>query len=210
MGYYIFSYAINTDKVLASIGSGDNNLYNKILKTDTFNLYSDQDFAGHTTTKEALENLIFGRKYFKIFARKYNKKSAHAYWYALIVICSYLGEALPATHEIKLGYETDLINGYLKSDFDISMIIEEELLVNGNDPFDLPSVQDWPLSGLLNRADLISLQQKFISINITDDMVTKLLEKDEEIEMAYDSIKQIKENISYCLENSLDLISFCH
>jgi hypothetical protein len=201
MGYYIFSYGINTNKIQAAIGSKDDNLYNEILDTETFKNYSSQDFKGHITTGEALEHLIFGKPY--------NTSSAHAYWYAFITLCSYLGESLDGTHEIKMGYETDLINQYLKSDFGVNITIEE-VLINGGDIFGLPAIQDWPLSGLLNRTTLIALQSKFNAINITDEMLEKLFEEDDEKEMAYDSIRQIQENITYCLNNNMDLISFCH
>lgn len=201
MGYNIFSYGINSNRIQASIGSKDNNLYNRILATDTFELYSSQDFKDHTTTREALDHLIFGKPY--------NNRSAHAYWYAFIALCALLGESLPATHEINLGYETDLINGYLESDFGLKMTIEE-VLINERNPFGLPSVTDWPLSGLLEKSDLIALQPKFNAINITEDMLEKLLDEDEEKEMAYDSIKQIKENITHCIKLDMELISFCH
>lgn len=202
MGYYIFSYGINTDAIHKSIGSNDNHLFNEIIETETFENYTDQNFAGQTTVKDALEHLIFNRPY--------NIDSAHAYGYALITICSYLGEQMPSTHEIKLGYETDLINGYLKSDFGITLVIEEELLAKEYDPFKLPPVQDWPLTGVLNKTNLVTLQQKLMGVAITDDMLEALSEEDEEKEMAYDSIRQIKENVSYCLDNGLELISFCH
>jgi hypothetical protein len=54
------------------------------------------------------------------------------------------------------------------------------------------------------------LEEKFRPVVITDEMLQNLLEEDDEKEMAYDSIKQIKDNISYCLKNNLVLISFCH
>ena len=201
MGYYIFSYGINTHAIQKSIGSKDSVLYNKLLESETFKLYSEQDFEGHITTKQALEDLIFDEPY--------NANSAHAYWYAFIAICSHLGERLPSSHEIKLGYETDLINNYLASDFGTNMVIEEWLL-NEKSSFGLPLVQDWPVSGLLNNIDLIAFRQKFDSIDITDELLEKLSEEDDEKEMAYDSIRQTQNNISYCLENGLDLISFCH
>jgi len=201
MGYYIFSYGINTAEIKEAIGSKDNDLFEDILETEIFDNYSDQNFPGHTTTREALEHLIFGHAY--------DARSAHAYWYAFIALCAHLGQDLPSTHEIKLGYETDLINGYMASDFGIKVVIEE-VLINERNEWGLPVVQDWPLSGLLDRNQLTKLQSLFAPIEITDEKLEQLQEEDDEKEMAYDSIRQTKENIDYCIYNNLDLISFCH
>src|SRR5205814_2019724 len=132
-----------------------------------------------------------------------------SYWYAFIALCAYLREALPATHEIKISYETDLINEYLKTDFELKINIED-LLLTGEDTFVLPAPADWPLHGLVKTPKLLLLKEEFARIEITDDMLEELMDEDEEKGMAYDSIKQLKENISFCLINNLELISFCH
>jgi hypothetical protein len=200
MGYFIFSYGINTDQIKQSLGSKDKNLFNEVLQSEAFENYSSQeDTVGNT--KIALEHLIF--------SKDYNQIAPHTYWYALIAICDTLGEKFEGTHEINLGYETDFIDKYLNSDFNIKLNIEETLLT-GEQPFGLPAPEDWPMCGKLNRKALLELFEKFKDINITDEQLEELLEEDEEKEMAYDSIRQIKENISYCLEHDLELISFCH
>jgi hypothetical protein len=201
MGYYIFSFAIDTDQVAKSIGSNDEELFQGVLGSETFKLYSDQDIKDHVSTKDALEHLIFGKPFIS--------ESAHAYWYAFIAICSYWGEALPSTHEIKLGYETDIINDLLKKDFGVGLNIEETL-INVYQPVCLPKTRDFPMCGLINKNELLTLKTQLAGIVITDEMLDKLLVEDEEKEMAYDSIRQIMENVSYCLEKDFDLISFCH
>lgn len=201
MGHYIFSYAINTSKIKAIFGSGDNDLFNAVQGTETFENYSSQDLEEYISTKSALEHIIFGKPY--------DKKSAHAYWYAFIGICSYAGEALPEGHEIKLGYETDIINGFLEKDFGIKMIIEEEL-INFWPSFGLPSANSGPFFGVIQKDNLIGLEEQFKDIQITDEMIEKLSEEDGEKYIAYYNIKRIKEKISYCLKNDLELISFCH
>jgi len=183
------------------LGSKDIAVYEDILTTDTLTVYAEQDFEGHIGTKDALEQLVWGKPY--------DKRSAHAYWYALIALTDYAGERLPGTHEIKLGYETDLINGYLGTDFGIKLNIEE-ILINEHTPFDLPKVQDWPLAGLLDETALIRLQEQLKAITISSEMLEQLAEEDDEKEMAYDSIKQLQENVDYCLANELTMLSFCH
>jgi hypothetical protein len=66
------------------------------------------------------------------------------------------------------------------------------------------------MCGLLPRQQLSKLKDTFATIDITDTELERLAEIDDEKEMAYDSIRQTKENITYFLEHQLDLISFCH
>ena len=120
-----------------------------------------------------------------------------------------MGEAFTGTHEIKLSYETDLINNYLETDFGISLKIEE-ILLNEKPICNLPKVQDWPVHGILYTPELTLLKEKFRDITITDEMLVELLEEDDEKEMAYDSIRQIKDNVLFCLDNNMELLSFCH
>lgn len=208
MGYHLFSYAIDSVKVKSVIGTTDPELFDSVLETEEFDLYACQDMGSDTTTEAAREQLILGKRH-SLFS-KYDKASAHAYWYAFIAICGCLGERLPASHEIKLSYETDLIDAYLASDFGISGRIDE-LLLNGEcGLFGLPEVQNWPLCGLWDREQLTVQQRRFSSIDITDDQLAQLAEEDDEKEMAYDSIRQIKENIAYCLDRQQSMITFCH
>lgn len=201
MGYNIFSHAVNLATIEQAIGSSNKSLFDDILDSETFDLYSSQDFPGSVTTKQALEDLIFDKPY--------HKESAHSYWYAFIAISAYLGEVLSGTHEINLYYETDFINRYLETDFGVKMQIENTLL-NERPLFKLPKVQDWPVHGVLYTADLLLLNEQFKNITITDEELSELYEEDEEKEMAYDSIRQTKENVRFCLENNLTLLSFCH
>lgn len=107
-----------------------------------------------------------------------------------------MGEVLSGTHEINLHYETDFINRYLETDFGVRMQIENTLL-NERPLFKLPKVQDWPVHGVLYTADLLLLDEQFKNITITDEELSELYEGDEEKEMAYDSIRQTKENVRF-------------
>ena len=200
MGHYIFSYAINTSKVRAIFGSADNELFNAIQSTQTFENYSSQDSDDYISKKSALEHIVFGKPY--------DKNYSHVYWYAFICICSYAHEGLSAAHEIKLGYETDIIKEALKNDFNIIMDIEEELF-ESTPSLGLPRAKDFPFAGLIQKQGLIALQEKFKDIQINDEMIEKLSD-DVEKEIAYNNIKLIKSKVSFCLENDLELISFCH
>jgi hypothetical protein len=207
MGYYLFSYAIDVAKVKSAIGTKDPELFDAVLETEEFDLYADQDMKGFTTTREALEQMLLGKRQ-SLFS-KYNKASAHAYWYAFIAICGSLGERLSASHEIKLSYETDLIDAYLRSDFSIAVRIDELLLSGENGLFGLPQVQDWPMCGLWNREQLTIQQERFSSINITDTQLKHLTDEDDEKEMAYESIRQIKENMPLVFDRRFAVVTSC-
>ena len=209
MGYYIFSYGIETDKIKAVFNSNDENKLELIKKTEIFDNYKDFLPEGLKTTPEkALEDIVKNRPY--------DVKSNFAYGYALICICDALGSKLPYTQEIKLWSETDLIDKCLSKDFKI-----KKLKVNGSllfaaekIPFDIPPRDEWPVIHLLTKENLAELSEVLKNINISDEEIKELWdsdsEEDEDKGCAYAHIKGIKENIEYCIENNLEMINFCH
>ena len=209
MGYYIFSYGIETDKIKAVFNSNDEDTLKLIKKTKAYENYKDFSVKGKKTTPaKALEDIIKNRPY--------DAKSNFAYGYALICICDALGKKLPYSQEIKFGFETDLIDKYLSEDFGI-----KDLKVNGSllfidepIPFDLPPRDDWPVINVLKKDKLIELNNKMKSIKINDEEVEALLDGDEDEDedkgCALMHIKGIMENIKYCIKNNLEMINFCH
>jgi hypothetical protein len=208
MGYYIFSCGIKTDKVKSVFGCKDPNILESVKESESFDNYKDFLPEGMKTTPEkAVENIINGDQY--------DTKSNFAYGYAVICICKSFGDELPYTQEIKLGYETDFINKFLKESFGVKdCVLEEIMFADNSNPFDIPKIDDWPLIGLLTNSDLKKLMEKLKSIEITDEEILELEngegEDDEEKGFAYQHIKGVIENIDYCIQNNLDMISFCH
>lgn len=203
MGYYIFSYGIKTDQVLNAFGSKNDVLEKKIQKNKVFKHYDDfevDDFE--TAPDKALIDIIQNRPF--------DTKSNYAYGYALIGICATLGVELPYGQEIKLGYETDLINKVLTEDFDIQDINIEETLLDSPHPFPIPKIDDWPLIGLIKNQELQELKHKLSSLNITEEQIEELEDDPDEKEFAYEHLKGIIDNIDYCIAHNLDIISFCH
>ena len=207
MGYYIFSYGIETDKIKEVFGSNNKNILESIKKTDIFQNYKDFLPQGFKTPPEkALEDIILNRPY--------DEKSNFAYGYAIICISATLGKNLPYTNEIKFGYETDLIDKYLSEDFGIAdFIIDDTLLFEELIPFDIPLIDDWPIIQVCTNKKLKKLQNILNDVKITDEMLN-LLEEDPDYDddkfCGYMHIKGLKENIEYCIENNLDMINFCH
>ena len=179
MGYNIFSFGINTDKIKNTFGSGDSELQRKVEENEVFKNYSDfkpENFE--TTPDKALIDIIGGRVF--------DKKSNYAYGYALIGICATLGKELPYTQEINLGYETDIINKVLADDFKIKNFdIEESLFVDNSSPFPIPKIDDWPVISLLTKHQLQNLKVRLATINISDDQIQELEGDPEERDFGY-------------------------
>jgi hypothetical protein len=215
MGYYIFSYGINTEKIKATFGSKDQTILNEVKASEMFESYNDELIKGEKLSHQtALEHIINGDAYLQKYGYKYG--------YAFISICATLGIKLPHSQEIKLVYETDLINKYMAKDFELKGFeIDEELLSNKDYiSFDIPTIEDWPMISVISNASLKELKNQLRHIAITDEMIDALedsdeddLDDDEDDEdkiCAYEHIRGIIQNIDYCIDNQLDMVSFCH
>ena len=122
---------------------------------------------------------------------------------------------MPYTQEIKLGYETDLIDKYLSEDFGINNLeVNGSLLfIDEPIPFDIPPRDEWPVINVLKKEKLIELDKKMEHIKIKDEEVEQLMDGNDEEEdkgCAYMHIKGIMENIKYCIKNNFEMINFCH
>lgn len=206
MGYYFFSFGIKTEELKSVFGCKDNSILNKIKESDLFENYNENGHSG-VSVGTALKDIITGDNF--------NQEAGYQYGYAVICICECLGSELPYTQEIKLGYETDFINKCFSESFDVqNLVIEEELLADNTNPFKIPKIEDWPMIGLVKHARLLQLKERFKNINITDEQIEELEnseeEDNEEKGFAYQHIKGIIENIDYCINNNLDLITFAH
>lgn len=204
MGYYIFSFGIETSKIQAAFGSKDHALQKEVEANEVFRNYADSDDFGYeTTTSKALVDIIQGNTM--------DSRAGFAYGYAVIGLCATMGSTLPYQQEIKLGYETDLINMVLNEDFGLEDLeIEMRLLPDKSNPFGIPAIEDWPLIGLIRHNELEAFKAQLASLNITDAKIQELEGDPDERNFAYEHLKGILENVSYCYENGLDLISFCH
>lgn len=201
MGYYMFAYGVKTPEIKAVFGSKDEALLQKVKANDTFKNYADEDDDNETS--KALTDIIMGNQY---------DEEGYIYGYAFIGICAALGETLPQTQEIKLGYETDLINQVIAEDYGIEIDIETELFpTDYADPFPLPLIADFPMIDLLDKKRLEHLASLLAKVHKTESEIEAMLDGDDgEKGFAYEAIMGLKENIAFCLENELDMVIFCH
>ena len=201
MGYYIFTYGVKTPEIKAVFGSKDEALLQKVKANDVFQNYAEQN----QETSQALIDIIKGNPY---------TLEGYHYGYAFIGICATLGETLPKTQEIKLGYITEVINETVAEDYDIEIDIETELFpADYADPFPLPLIADFPMIDLLDKKRLEHIASLFAKVHKTEDEIEAMLdgdEGDEEKGFAYEAIMGLKENIDFCLKNDLDMVVFCH
>jgi hypothetical protein len=199
MGYYIFTYGIKTAEIKAVFDSKNEALLQKVKANDVFQNYAEQN----QETSQALIDIIMGNPY---------SLEGYHYGYAFIGICATLGETLPQTQEIKLGYETDLINQVIAEDYGIEIDIETELFpVDYADPFPLPLIADFPMIDLLDKKRLEHLASLLAKVHKTESEIEAMLDGDDgEKGFTYEAIMGLKENIAFCLENELDMVIFCH
>ena len=200
MGYYMFTYGVNTSELQATFASKDETLLAEVQKNEIFQNYAEEDENNETT--KALTDIIMGNPF--------DKKRGYTYGYAFIGICATLGKELPFTQEMKFWYETDLINQTLSEDYDIEVEIDTELFPEDHfHPFPLPEIEDFPMISLIDQDRLKHLDSLLENVHKTKEEIEAMIEEDEK-GFAYEHIMGLKENIAFCLNNQLDMIAFCH
>ena len=200
MGYYMFAYGVNTPELQATFASKNETLLAEVQRNEIFQNYAEEDENNETT--KALTDIIMGSPF--------DEKKGYTYGYAFIGICATLGKELPFTQEMKFWYETDLINQTLSEDYDIEVEIDTELFPEDHfHPFPLPEIEDFPMISLIDQDRLKHLDSLLEKVHKTKEEIEAMIEEDEK-GFAYEHIMGLKENITFCLNNQLDMIAFCH
>ena len=204
MGYYMFAYGVKTPEIKAVFGSKDEALLQKVKANDTFKNYADEDDENETS--KALTDIIMGNQY---------DEEGYIYGYAFIGICAALGVELPYNQEIKFWYETELISRVLLEDWNIKTEIDTELFPADHfHPFSIPEIDDFPMISLLDKERLQALSDLLSKVHKTpeeiEDLIDSETEEEEDKGYSYEHIMGLKENITFCLENGLDMVAFCH
>ena len=128
--------------------------------------------------------------------------------YALLCICASLGKQLPYRQEIKLGADTDEISEVLAEDFGIKEVDIQKLLVENGHSFPTSQVRE-PSTSLITLEELKIIKKRLCSVHITDKKMQELANIGE-IEYTYEHLRGLIQNINYCVDHDLDMISFCH
>ena len=204
MGYYMFAYGVKTPEIKAVFDSKDEALLQKVKANHTFKNYADGDDDNETI--KALTDIIMGNQY---------NQEGYIYGYAFIGICATLGVELPYNQEIKFWYETELISRILLEDWNIKTEIDTELFPADHfHPFSIPEIDDFPMISLLDKEHLQALSDLLSKVHKTpeeiDDLIDGETDDEEDKGYSYEHIMGLKENITFCLENGLDMVAFCH
>ena len=154
MGIYIYSCAVDSNKVSQVYNSKDETLLTQAIKenwfSDNFEEYSQE---------QALNDIILGKPY--------KDNVNHVYGYAVITLCHVLGQNLPYSQDIKLGFETDIINQILAEEFNLKNTQVELLLMPDNDDFSfIPPPVDFPLIAVHRQKELQHLAKLFENTSI--------------------------------------------
>lgn len=203
MGMYIFSKAIKQDEVMAAFGSKNQELIDKVKQSYSYDCYAEDDWDGeYILIDEALTDIIMGNEF--------KAGSAHIYGYAFICLCETMGKKVPWSQDFKLGYETDLVTQYLADDFGLEGMAVEENMFGEDLATCLPEREDFPMIGMISNKNLKALYDQLPEIELSDDELEKLYDEDDDKACAYENIKGLKDNLKFCMDNGMDLVSFCH
>lgn len=199
---YIFEKAVDHKAVAKAFGSKDEQLLEKVKQTESYENYSDGWDDDCIGLEQALGDIIMGKPY--------TVGSAHMYGYAYICMCEAMGVEVPNYHELKLGYETDLVTEYLSEDFGVDgMEVEEYMFAEDATP-ELPHRDDFPMLGVMLHKDLGKLLNKLPDIELSEEELEELFDEDDDKACAYEHIIALKGNLQFCADNDLDLVFVCH
>ena len=112
MGLYINTYGIKLDEINFLINSKDSGKYDGIWAQKP-HFPIGLLFESGRTIEEVVHDIIFGD-----FERM--KTGSLDYNWGIYVMCSIHQKSLPNDFNVKYGSQTDMINKYLKEDFNIS------------------------------------------------------------------------------------------
>ncbi|OQP60716.1 hypothetical protein A3860_32475 [Niastella vici] len=188
MGCYIFSYGIKTEEIQKVFGSNDNALLDRVQSHKTFKSYAEGIGA---------RGLSIGLKDISTYLPGDNLDSSLD-GYAFLCICASVGTQLPYRQEIKLGAGTDKISEVLTVDI-------QKLLVENGHFFPLSKVTE-PGISLITLEELKIIKNRLSSVHITDEKMKELADMGDLDE----DLRGLIENINYCVDHGLDMISFCH
>ena len=203
MEYYIFSYAIDVNKIKQVFNSKDRELYSEMIKTHDFDFYSYGVLDDDLEVEKALEDIIEGRPF--------DEEYPHIYAYAFMSICKHLGGEHPHRIEKKRKYETDLMMDVMLTDFGVNFVIKQELFTCLAD-LNLPVVKNWPIYGIVDANNVPAVFDMVKDIKIEQEEIDKLRNSDDiddkDKAVAYENIRGLMENLQYSIDHNFGIVSF--
>jgi len=160
MGIYLSLYGINLNEINQIINSKDNVIYDKIINSIKTAYNFTEPFETGETIEKVIKDIVFGNCT--------QTKQNIAYNYGAVVICEIFKKKLPNTVVIKYSFETNLINEYLKNDFNISDLDINTLIAANPGILKMPDIfsnfnedlYECPALGILTTQNLIWIKNK--------------------------------------------------
>jgi len=222
MGMIAIPFAVDIEKAKNVLGCKDKNLLEKIKTANLYDNYASQteDFPDPKYQYDfdaVLEDLVF--HYIKPEDRKAKhsffglKKSkpgtglkenmGHAYGYALLVICDYLGtQLLPFCDGFYYGRYFEAAVEIMKEK---GLQIEMNDMFEPHEVFDIPKIADFPAINLYSRQEINHIVSVIEQIDI-DQTKADSNDFDEVQEM----LKNIRDSFKTCKEQNLEMVTFTH
>jgi hypothetical protein len=201
MGVTIVPYPIKIDELKAVFGSKDKKLYKKLLETDDFEYYSDEEEEwmeeGDVTTKKALKAIIFGEK---------KEGSGFTYGYCLKLVVDYHLEKSFEDIDTTFTFGTlyDDINLYLAKN---NVSINLSNMLDKIYEFDIPIIEDFPEIGGISKENIAIAKLELEQLVIDPDEIDSKNKKYSEIK---EGVHIFRNCINYCFKNDCELIAFAH
>ena len=211
LGLYLNAYGIKLEEVNGAIYSKDKDKFDFIISKTRTNF--TEPFETGETIEKVIHDIVFGD-----FSQI---RQNTAYYYGAIEFCSAFRIKLPHFLEIKYSFQTDKINYLLADDFNIQGFDINDLIGANPGVLEMPDIfstfdedlYECPALGFLIRPNLNLMKDKLKKITIKAAAIKKLINSKDQEEISkgieYQNIKQLKENINYCVRNKLEMMTIC-
>jgi hypothetical protein len=194
LSYAIMPYAVDLAKLRSLLGSGDAKVLAGIRGDRRFGHdFDGVDELGDDTAvsaRTALEQMIMGGDY--------DADAGYVYGYCWKILCEAYGRWLPNEHWSAMRFSWfDAVNDGLRA-ADVKFSPED--LIYGGAGVPLPSIDDFPAIGHVERGDMPALLATLEGIDdaaITDGDVL-------------DAVREIQGWLQHCVTHERDLVCFYH
>lgn len=224
MGMIAIPFAVDIDKVKKVFGCKDRGLFEKIKTANLYDNYASQteDFSDPKYSydfDEVLEDIIF--QYIKPEDRKakssflglikskpktgLKENMGHAYGYALLVICDYLGtHLLPFCDGFYYGRDFKAAIGIMKEK---GLQMDMEMMFEPKEVFDIPKIADFPAIHLYSRQEIDHIVSIINQVDINESEADIDNDNFDEVQVM---LKNIRDSFRTCKEQNLEMLTFTH
>jgi hypothetical protein len=213
MGYVAQVFAVDVAQVKKSLGSKNQQLFDKSLNSDFFTLYANQ--LNDVDFSEIIHDLLFKYKQpndrrksiIELFRFKdasgLNRWHSSAYGYGMIVICDVLGKRFTEDDVFYSGDSWDsLVELFLNNNTSITLQRMWEPL----NLFDIPKITDFPVISQYTKAEIKFLRSKVPELEFAVKEAS-LAENDHDLAILFDAFKK---GIDTCSKLDTEWVSFLH